>query len=105
MVLRGTSRSAGGFPRSGNPGRIAENIDIFDFELTADDMDRIPDLSGEAEVTDRTSSDLTPLLRVAQRWRSPRGIATTARLGTKPATRSGHAGRRIKAHQMPKRVV
>jgi 2,5-diketo-D-gluconate reductase A len=40
-------------PRSGNPGRIAENIDIFDFELTAEEMDRITGLDrGEAEVTD-----------------------------------------------------
>jgi 2,5-diketo-D-gluconate reductase A len=40
-------------PRSGNPGRIAENIDIFDFELTPEQMDRITALDrGEAEVTD-----------------------------------------------------
>jgi diketogulonate reductase-like aldo/keto reductase len=28
-------------PRSSNPARIAQNIDVFDFELTADDMRRI----------------------------------------------------------------
>ena len=28
-------------PRSSNPGRIAENLDVFDFRLTADEMDRI----------------------------------------------------------------
>ncbi len=40
-------------PRSGNPGRIAENIDLFDFELTAEEMDRISALDrGESEVTD-----------------------------------------------------
>ena len=40
-------------PRSGNPGRIAENIDIFAFELTAAEMDRISALDrGEVEVTD-----------------------------------------------------
>lgn len=40
-------------PRSGNPGRIAENIDVFDFELTAEAMDRITALDrGEVEVTD-----------------------------------------------------
>ena len=36
-------------PRSGNPGRIAENIDIFDFELTSNEMNRISALDrGEA---------------------------------------------------------
>jgi 2,5-diketo-D-gluconate reductase A len=40
-------------PRSGNPGRIAENIDIFDFELTAEQLDRISALDrGDAEITD-----------------------------------------------------
>ena len=40
-------------PRSGNPGRIAENIDIFDFELSSAEMDRITALDrGEAEITD-----------------------------------------------------
>ena len=40
-------------PRSGNPGRIAENIDIFDFELSAEEMSRINALDrGDAEVTD-----------------------------------------------------
>jgi 2,5-diketo-D-gluconate reductase A len=40
-------------PRSGNPGRIAENIDIFDFELTSNEMDRINALDrGEADVAD-----------------------------------------------------
>ncbi len=38
-------------PRSGNPSRIAENIDIFDFELTPEEVDRITALDrGEAEV-------------------------------------------------------
>ncbi len=40
-------------PRSGNPGRIAENIDIFDFELSSEEMDRISALDrGESEVAD-----------------------------------------------------
>jgi 2,5-diketo-D-gluconate reductase A len=40
-------------PRSGNPGRIAENIDIFDFELTDEEMSRINALDrGDADVTD-----------------------------------------------------
>ena len=40
-------------PKSANPGRIAENIDIFDFELTADEIDRISALDrGDAEITD-----------------------------------------------------
>ena len=40
-------------PRSGNPGRIAENIDIFDFELSEQEMDAIAGLDrGESVVTD-----------------------------------------------------
>jgi 2,5-diketo-D-gluconate reductase A len=40
-------------PRSSNPGRIAENIDIFDFELTEVEMSKISSLDrGESEVTD-----------------------------------------------------
>ncbi len=40
-------------PKSGNPGRIAENIDIFDFELTTDEIDRINALDrGDAEIAD-----------------------------------------------------
>ncbi|HTF40890.1 MAG TPA: aldo/keto reductase [Propionibacteriaceae bacterium] len=40
-------------PRSGNPGRIAENIDIFDFELSEQQMDTISGLDrGESAVTD-----------------------------------------------------
>ena len=40
-------------PRSGNPGRIAENIDIFEFELTPEEMARIEALDrGEAKVAD-----------------------------------------------------
>ena len=40
-------------PRSSNPGRIAENIDIFDFELTEQEMSKISALDrGESMVTD-----------------------------------------------------
>jgi 2,5-diketo-D-gluconate reductase A len=40
-------------PRSSNPGRIAENIDIFDFELTEEEMSNISSLDrGESVVTD-----------------------------------------------------
>jgi 2,5-diketo-D-gluconate reductase A len=40
-------------PRSSNPGRIAENITIFDFELTADEMAAISALDqGEAHAAD-----------------------------------------------------
>ena len=40
-------------PKSANPGRIAENIDIFDFELSTDEIDRISALDrGDAEITD-----------------------------------------------------
>jgi 2,5-diketo-D-gluconate reductase A len=40
-------------PRSSNPGRIAENINIFDFELTEEEMTKISALDrGESEVTD-----------------------------------------------------
>ena len=40
-------------PRSSHPGRIAENIDIFDFELTEEEMSKISSLDrGESVVTD-----------------------------------------------------
>ena len=40
-------------PRSLNPGRMAENIDIFDFELTEEEMSKISSLDrGESVVTD-----------------------------------------------------
>ena len=40
-------------PKSANPGRIAENIDIFDFELTEDEVASISGLDrGEAALTD-----------------------------------------------------
>jgi 2,5-diketo-D-gluconate reductase A len=40
-------------PRSSNPGRIAENIDIFDFDLTEQQMSKISALDrGESVVTD-----------------------------------------------------
>src|SRR4029450_9451060 len=40
-------------PRSGNPGRIAENIDIFDFELSEHEMKTISGLDrGESVATD-----------------------------------------------------
>jgi len=40
-------------PKSGNPDRIRENIDLFDFELTDDEMATISALDrGEAQVTD-----------------------------------------------------
>jgi 2,5-diketo-D-gluconate reductase A len=40
-------------PRSSHAGRIAENIDIFDFELTEEEMSKISSLDrGESVVTD-----------------------------------------------------
>jgi 2,5-diketo-D-gluconate reductase A len=40
-------------PRSSNPGRIAENINIFDFDLTEQEMSKISALDrGESVVTD-----------------------------------------------------
>jgi 2,5-diketo-D-gluconate reductase A len=40
-------------PRSSNAGRIAENIDIFDFELNEQEMSTIIGLDrGESVVTD-----------------------------------------------------
>jgi 2,5-diketo-D-gluconate reductase A len=40
-------------PRSSNPGRIAENINIFDFELSEQEMSKISALDrGESVVTD-----------------------------------------------------
>ena len=40
-------------PRSSNPGRIAENIEVFDFQLSNEEMTTITGLNrGDAEVTD-----------------------------------------------------
>ena len=40
-------------PRSANPGRIAQNIDVFDFELSEQEMNAISGLDrGESVVTD-----------------------------------------------------
>ena len=40
-------------PRSSNPGRIAENIEVFDFELSNEQMTSITGLNrGDAELTD-----------------------------------------------------
>jgi 2,5-diketo-D-gluconate reductase A len=40
-------------PKSANPGRIAENIDVFDFELSEDELESISGLDrGEGDVAD-----------------------------------------------------
>jgi len=37
-------------PKSSNPERIRQNIDVFDFELSADDMARIADLNQDRRI-------------------------------------------------------
>ena len=33
-------------PKSGNPARIRENLDVFDFDLSEEDMAKIASLKG-----------------------------------------------------------
>ena len=42
-------------PRSTNPARMAQNLDVFDFELTSDEIDAISALDTGAE--ERVDSD------------------------------------------------
>jgi diketogulonate reductase-like aldo/keto reductase len=44
MLRWGLQQGRSVIPKSTKPGRIAENIDVFDFELSADEMAAIDDL-------------------------------------------------------------
>lgn len=53
VLLRwGTQRSTVVIPKSVHPGRIRENIDIFDFELSKEDMDAIAALERGTRLVD-----------------------------------------------------
>jgi 2,5-diketo-D-gluconate reductase A len=39
-------------PRTSKAERLAENLDVFDFELSSDDMDRLATLDGTERPTD-----------------------------------------------------
>ncbi|PYY64455.1 aldo/keto reductase [Curtobacterium sp. MCPF17_003] len=55
-------------PKSVNPDRMAQNIDVFDFELTADEMGQIEGLhTGESQFFDHADPDMV-------RWLSARRL-------------------------------
>ncbi|MBR2254993.1 MAG: aldo/keto reductase [Candidatus Methanomethylophilaceae archaeon] len=57
-------------PKSVHEDRIRQNIDIFDFKLDKDDMDRISKLDlGRSEIVDHSSPDF---VRFVLGWRVPR---------------------------------
>ena len=37
-------------PKSSHPGRKAENLDVFDFELSVEDMHKVDDLNKDMRV-------------------------------------------------------
>lgn len=42
-------------PKSSNPKRMRENLNVFDFELSAQQMEKLDNLSGRREVWDPTN--------------------------------------------------
>jgi 2,5-diketo-D-gluconate reductase A len=49
-ILMATQRGVVVIPKSSRPERTAENIAVFDFELTGDEMDRIAALDTGASI-------------------------------------------------------
>ena len=55
-------------PKSVNPDRMAQNLDVFDFALSADDMSKIDGLdTGESQFFSHTDPDMV-------RWLSARRV-------------------------------
>ncbi|WP_062520281.1 aldo/keto reductase [Demequina silvatica] len=69
VVLRAAiERGVVVIPKSVNPDRMAQNIDVFDFELTEDEMARVAALdTGETQFFEHTNPDMV-------RWLSGRRV-------------------------------
>ncbi len=80
-------------PRSGNPGRIAENIDIFDFELTEEEMSTISGLDrGESVVSDSDVGSVISGLQHPGTWSVRRRLIQSRRRTSCANARNHDAG-------------